>query len=168
MSSLLKNHLRTYVEDSIQQKVRLGNLINDYKKQENKTRERVIDQEELIARLKLQNISQEKIERIIKRKEHDEDILKEVKEAIDFYSKEIQDITFTMNAHLEELSEMEIESGGFVAHSVGVDLGAEFDKESKVIMFKENGRVEIPIAAKLKNWKDSSQLTIHRIKKAGT
>ncbi len=165
---LLRDHLRKYVDDGIQQKVRLGNLLGDYKSQEDKTRERIIDQNTLKTKLNLEKASQEKINLVTKRIDHDEEVLEETKKAIGSYSEKLEELALTMNAHLEELSEIEIESGGFVAHSVGVDKGVTFDKETKIITFKENGRAEIPIAAKIKNWKDSSQLTIHRIKKAGT
>lgn len=161
----MHSHLRKYVEDGIQQKVRLNSLIVDYKDQEYKSRERIIDQTQLEQSLKEQGIDPAKISLVTERKERDQEILDRVQRNINESEVNMQGLTIRMNAHLEELTDIEIATGGFVTHAVGVDQKASFDKENKVIKFEPEGHVEIPIAARMNKWKDSSQLTIKKIKK---
>jgi len=165
MSSQMHQHLRKYVEDGVQQKIRLHNLIEDYKSQEHKTKERIIDEKTLEAKLKQTGVSQEKINLVIERCKRDESILEKVKKFIDDTQKDMDGLTLRLNAHLEELAEIEIQSGGFIAHAIGVDSGAQLDKEKMIVKMKPQSRIEIPIAARLNKWKDNSQLTIKKIKK---
>lgn len=167
MATQMQNHLRKYVEDGIQQKVRLNNLILGYKNQEFKTRERIIDEKELENKVIAQGISQQKIDLITERRLKDEQIFANVQEIIGQSQEEMEGITLRMNAHLEELTEIEIVAGGFMTHAIGVDKGVTFDRNTMSIKFEPEGHVEIPIAARLNKWKDSSQLTINKIKKAG-
>ena len=164
-SSGMQSHLRKYVEDGIQQKVRLSNLVLDYQVQENKSRERVIDQNSLIGKMTAENIAEEKVELVKERRDRDQDILARVKEVLGQAEEEADGLTLRMNAHMEELSEIEINAGGFVAHPIGVDQGAKIDKETKIVKFDTNGHVEMPVGVRLNKWKDSSQMTIKKIKK---
>lgn len=165
MSSQMQNHLRTYVENGIQQKIRLGNLIEGYEEQEHKSRERVIDEKELENKSIAQGIPQNKIDLIVERRLLDEEIFNRSQEILVTTREEMRGLTLRMNTHLEELTDIEVLAGGFVSHSVGVGKNAKYDRDSHVIKFEENGHVEIPIAARMSSWKDSSQLTINKIKK---
>lgn len=165
--SQMQKHLRKYVEDGIQQKVRLNNMILDYKDQEYKSRERVIDETELENKMRAQGISQDKVNLVVERRTRDEKILEITQRTLAESKENMQGLTLRMNAHLEELTDIEVQAGGFLTHAIGVDTGAELDKDSMIIKFKPDGHVEIPIAARMNKWKDSSQLTIKKIKKAG-
>ena len=167
MSTQMQQHLRKYIDDGIQQKIRLNNLITYYKNQEHKTRERIIDENDLERKLTADGIDPQKINLVIERHKRDEAILEKVKRIIAQTQEDMDGLTLRMNSHLEELTDIEIGIGGFIAHSIGVDKDASFDAENKVVKFKPNGHVEIPIAARMNKWKDSSQLTIKKIKKAG-
>jgi hypothetical protein len=163
----MQEHLRTYVDNGIQQKVRLSNLILDYKDQENKSKERVVDQFELRNKMVTQGTPQNKIDLIDERSNIDSKIHERVQKILEQTKTDMDGLTLRMNAHLEELTAIEILSGGFIAHSVGIDEHTTFDEDNKIISFKPGGHVEIAIAARLNKWKDSSQLTIKKIKKAG-
>lgn len=163
----MQKHLRKYVEDGIQQKVRLSNMVLAYKAQEVKSRERTIDETTLLGQVQGKGIPQEKINLIEERRDRDLEILSRVQKVLGEAQSEMEGVTLRMNAHLEELSDIEIATGGFVAHSIGVDEKAKLDKGTMIISFENEGHVEIPIGVRLNKWKDSSQLTINKIKKAG-
>lgn len=163
-TSQMHGHLRKYVEDGIQTKVRLNNMILDYKDQEYKTKERIIDQNQLQLKFEAEGIDPEKVQLVAERKVRDEEILARVKRILTESQANMEGLTFRMNAHLEELTEIEILTGGFVTHAVGVDKNVTLDKENMILSFKTEGHVEIPIAARMNNWKDSSQLIIKKIK----
>jgi hypothetical protein len=167
MSTQMQQHLRKYIEDGIQQKIRLNNLITYYKNQEHKTRERIIDENDLERKLTADGIDSQRINLVIERRKRDEAILEKVQRVINQAQEDMDGLTLRMNVHLEELTDIEIGIGGFIAHSIGIDKGASLDKENMVVKFKPNGHVEIPIAARMNKWKDSSQLTIKKIQKAG-
>jgi hypothetical protein len=164
-TSQMQGHLRKYVEDGIQQKVRLNNMMIDYKDQEYKSRERIIDESSLEEKLEAEGIDPSKINLVIERKQLDEQVLSRVQTILEESQEKMDGLTLRMNAHLEELTEMEILAGGFVTHAVGVDINATLDKDTMVISFKPDGHVEIPIAARMNKWKDSSQMIIKKIKK---
>lgn len=166
-TSMLHAHLRKYVDDGIQQKVRLSNLQKDYMEQEKKTRERIIDQTQLVNSMKDSNLGSEKIQVAESRLEKDKKLLKNVQSYMEEAEKEMADLAIDLSTHMEELSSIEIGAGGFVVHSIGVDRNAKLDKTNMVVTFKPSGHVEIPIGARINSWKDSSQLTIEKIKKAG-
>lgn len=165
MSSQMHNHLREYVENGIQQKVRLNNKIIAYQAQETKTKERIIDQTSLQKELESEGAVESKIEWIVDRTKMDEEAIQRVRSVLENSNIELEDLTFRMKAHLEEMSEIEILSGGFVTHPIGLDKNVIFDSDQSTIKFEAGGHIEIPIAVKLNQWKDSSQLTIKKIKK---
>jgi len=165
--SPMQKHLRTYVEDGIKQKVRLTNLVLDYKKQEEKSRERVIDQNSLIGKMTGDGAPKSKIDFVKNRRDRDQRIFERVQVVAAQSNDEMVEMTMRMNTHVEELAEIEINSGGFVRHAIGTDKGAKLDTETNVVKFEVGGHIEIPIGTKMATWKDSSQLTIKKIKKAG-
>lgn len=167
MSSQMQGHLRTYVEDGIQQKIRLGNLIDSYEVQENKTRERIIDQTTLERKFIADGIVQQEIDYVAERKERDLEILERVQSTLTNSRNEMEGLTYRLNAHLKELTALEITAGGFVTHAIGIDKNTSVDETTKVVSFKAGGHVEIPIASRLNTWKDSSQLIINKIRKTG-
>jgi hypothetical protein len=164
-ASQMHGHLRKYVEDGIKQKVRLNNLIDDYVNQEVKTRERIIDQTSLQRKMEGEGLAEEKINLVIERKKRDQDILQRVQSTLGRSREDMAGLTLRMNAHLEELTEIEVLIGGFVTHAIGTDKNVTLDKENMILKFKPEGHVEVPIAARMNKWKDSSQLTIKKIKK---
>jgi hypothetical protein len=163
----MQKHLRKYVEDGIQQKVRLSNMVLAYKAQEVKSRERTIDETTLLGQAQGKGIPQEKVALIEERRDRDHDILRRVQKVLGDAKSEMEGVTLRMNVHLEELSDIEIAIGGFVTHSIGVDSKASLDKETMIVTFENEGHIEIPIGVRMNKWKDSSQLTINKIKKAG-
>lgn len=166
MASQAQKHLRTYVEDGIQQKVRLSNLTKSYKDQEFKSNERIIDQVDLVSKMITQKVPQIKVDLVKERRDIDVQNLERVKNVLEKTKLEMEGLTLRMNAHLEELTELEILAGGFIAHSIGVGKNVKFDKDNRILSFTPGGYVEIPIAARLSKWKDSSQMTIRKIQKA--
>lgn len=163
----MQKHLRKYVEDGIQQKVRLSNMVLAYQAQEEKSRERTIDETTLLEQSQSKGVSAEKVKMIEERRDRDLAILQRVQKVLGEAKNEMEGVTLRMNAHLEELSDIEIAIGGFVTHSIGADKNVTIDKETKIISFENGGHVEIPIGVRLNKWKDSSQLTINKIQKAG-
>lgn len=167
IQSQMQKHLRKYVEDGIQQKVRLSNMIKGYKNQEVKSKERVIDETDLKRKIIAQGLPMDKVNLVEQRKEMDTQVLARVQKVLEDAQSEMQGLTLRMNAHLEELTEIEILAGGFVTHAIGVDAGVELDKDAMIVKFKPGGHIEVPIAARMNKWKDSSQLVIKKIKKVG-
>ncbi|MCY8577099.1 hypothetical protein MOD24_14715 [Bacillus haynesii] len=162
-SSEAQAHLRTYIDDGIKQKIRLNHLVESYKKQEEKTRERIIDQNKLISKLVYENAPDKKINYFKERLTRDQAlILKIVQSTISELLNEVDELILRMSAHLEELSEIEIDIGGFVTHAIGVDENASLDSDNMIVRFKKHGHIEIPIGTKMSKWKDSSQLTINK------
>ncbi|MCD7910922.1 hypothetical protein KC480_05205 [Bacillus velezensis] len=162
-------HLRKYIEDGIDQKIRLSHLLESYKKQEEKTRERIIDQSSLINKLTAENAPESKINLFKERLNRDQAIVfKLVQNTTSEILTEIDWLILKMAVSLEELSEIEIDIGGFVTHAIGVDTNAKLDKDNMVVTFKKDGHIEIPIGTKMSKWKDSSQLTINKTIKAGS
>ena len=133
------------------------------KSKKKKTRERIIDETNLERDYKLRGLSQDRIDLVSERLRIDTQILKRVQGSIASLKDSRQGLTLRLNSHLEELSEIEITTGGFVAHTIGLDKKATFSEESKSIKFEPTGNVEIAIANRLNKWKDSSQLTIKKI-----
>jgi hypothetical protein len=163
----MQKHLRTYVEDGIQQKVRLSNMVLAYKEQEEKSRERTIDETTLLKQVQSKGIPQEKVAQVEDRRDRDFDILNRVQKVLAEAESEMEGVTLRMNTHLEELADIEIAIGGFVTHSIGVDKNVKLDKENMIVSFENEGHIEMPIGVRMNKWKDSSQLTINKIKKAG-
>ncbi|MED3627861.1 hypothetical protein P4478_12420 [Bacillus subtilis] len=161
-SSGEQTHLRKYIEDGIQQKIRLNYLLESYKKQEEKTRERIIDQSNLISKITFENAPDKKINLFKERLNKDQAlILKIVQSTIYELLDEINELTLIMAAHLEELTEIEVDIGGFVTHAIGIDTNASLNSDNMIVNFKKGGHIEIPIGTKMSKWKDSSQMTIN-------
>jgi hypothetical protein len=159
----MQKHLRKYVEDGMQQKMRLNKMTEAYNEQEYKTTERIIDERSLRAKLLNEGIDPLKIDDVTDRIVRDEEILDVIKGTMSQTEEDIKGLTYRMNAHLEELTEIEILSGGFVTHTIGVGENVAIDKENMIVRFQPEGHIEIPIAARMNKWKDSSQLTIKKI-----
>lgn len=159
-STLIYQHLRQYTEDTMKQKFRLDQTIEEYEKLDIKLRERIIDQKDLIEETKILNRPQEQIDTLTNRKLKDEQLRGEVQNIIQELKNKRQDIINELQYHLLELSEIEIQSSGFVTHTIVTDYATKFNKDTKIIEFKEKGHAEIPIATYLDHWKDSSQLRI--------
>lgn len=165
MATQMQTHLRTYVNDAIQQKVHLANLLTAYNSQLTKTKERVIDEKELEKSFINQGIDPTKTQWITERRQMDEENFVRVTKIVQDVKQDMKEMTLRLNTHLEELSGIELASGGFVAHAIGVDKLTAYDEKTSTITFEAGGHVEIPIAVRLNQWKDSSQLVIKKIKK---
>lgn len=165
--SLMQNHLRTYAEDGIKQKIRITNLHNVYVEQESKTRERIIDQTQLVNDFKENNAANAKLDLVERRLQNDIDTLENVKTYVEETRQEEEELIYQLNTHVEELSAYEIASGGFYAHVVGADKNATYERNTKAILLEPQGHAEMPIGIKLNSWKDSNQLTISKRNKRG-
>ncbi|MBS9805877.1 hypothetical protein P4J09_11910 [Bacillus cereus] len=165
MPTQMNNHLRRYVQDGIQKKIRLNRLIKSYQVQFSKTKEDVIDQSDLQRKMEYNGIPEMKIKQITSRLNKDQEIEKQTIKILRDLNSDMDDLTIEINAHLEELSAIEIESGGFVTHAIGIDKDTTLDKENMILKLKKNSHAEIPIGVRLDSWKDSSQFTISREKK---
>jgi hypothetical protein len=159
-TTLVLQHLKKYTKDTMTQKFRMDRTIEDYEKLDVKLRERVIDQNDLIQELKSSNHSQAQIDTLTNRKIEDELIRTDVQRIIHELKQKKQNKVNELQHHLLELSQLEIQSGGFVTHIVVADHATKIDENTNTIEFKEKGHAEIPIATYLDHWKDSSQLSI--------
>jgi seryl-tRNA synthetase len=159
-STLVHQHLKKYTQEAMKQKFRLDQTIEDYEKLDIKLRERIIDQNDLIQEIESLNHSQTQIDTLTDRKLKDEKLREDIQSIIQELKNQKQNIVNELQQHLLELSELEIQLGGFVTHTVVVDHATKFDEDTKIIEFKEKGHAEIPIATYLEHWKDSSQLRI--------
>lgn len=166
-TALIQGHLRKYAEDGIQQKVRLSNLVMDYKEQETKSRERIIDQKSLVNNMKNSGRASEKINLAEERMSADEIVLENVQKYLAETNEETEKLMMALSTHMEELTALEVGIGGFVTHPIGIDTGAKLNKDSNIVTFEPDGHIEIPIGTRMNSWKDSSQLTINKIKKVG-
>lgn len=163
----IETHLRKYAEDSIQQKIRLQNLITDYQAQSKKSQDRIIDEKAIIAKVTEQGISQNRIDLMTDRQNRDETIFAYANEFIRQCKEDMAGLTMRLTTHMEELTEIELTTGGFITHAIGVDTNAVLDKDTMIVNMQPDGHIEIPIGARLNKWKDSSQLVVKKIKKAG-
>lgn len=161
-TSSMHQHLREYVEEGIQQKIRLDKLITEYKDQEKKTRERIVDGTQLQAKFQGEGIDPVKIGHVKERTDRDIKILTLVQDSLKDSQESVSGMAVRLNTHLEELSTIELQTGGFVTHAIGVGANASLDKANMSVNLKSPGHAEIPVAVRLNKWKDSSQLTIRR------
>lgn len=74
MPTQMNNHLRRYVQDGIQKKIRLNSLIKSYQVQFSKTKEDVIDQSDLQRKMEYNGIPEMKIKQITSRLNKDQEI----------------------------------------------------------------------------------------------
>jgi len=166
-------YLRSLITGEIQQKVRLQETITEYKDEIDKMTDYIVDQAALVLALedevdKFPVAPEDKAKqleharnRLERHKAIREDHYKVVNELTDRHLEMVNDL----QAHMIELSAIEISTGGFVAHSFGLRDNVKLDEVTKVLTFYPTGSVEVPIATDLPSWKDSSQMTI--IKREG-
>lgn len=156
----MEKHLLKFVEDTMTQKFRMDETIRSYREVEVAQRERVIDQNDLIAEMTTEGHPQVQIDNMKTRRDKDQ-FAREVIKIMLADDMIIRDkMVEEVQAHLSEFSARQIKSGGFVAHTIIHDRATEFDAQQKIIKFKEKGHVEVPVSTYLNSWKDSSQMRI--------
>ncbi|CDQ41778.1 hypothetical protein [Virgibacillus salexigens] len=157
-----KSHLTQFIEDMMQQKFRLDASKSEYIEMLNNIKERIIDQSDFINR-----IDEESVNAFQKQLEADKEHQVLIENIID-QKEEILDMIYNdIYYHLIELSNLEIESSGFITHIITCDEGTSFNKDTKVITFKDEGYAEIPIATTLRKWTDASQVRILPVVREG-
>lgn len=155
-------YLRKYLQAEVEQKIRLEAAIALWADQYDTLTESVVDQSEVIRSMEsaagsqmLESIKQAKdrLVRIQGLKANSLEALNELRSRNEQMIKDGQ-------AHMVELSNIEIEQGGFVALIFGLRDEVEFDEVNNKLTFKPSGSAESIIGTRLSSWKDSSQLTI--------
>lgn len=165
MATESQSHLREYIDNGIQQKARLSNTLRAYQEQKEKTRERIIDQTQLKLTMQGKGIDPSKIALVEERKKMDEEVYQKVEKLLEDVQENLEGLVFRLNAHLEELTDIEIATGGFITHSIGISSGAQLDKDTMAVSFDSDGHIEVPIAIRLNKWRDSSQMSVEKIKR---
>lgn len=164
-TSEMQEHLRQFVQNSIEQKMRLNNVVQDYKKQKDKSASRIETQKEVISKALSEGIPEEKIDYMNKRASNDETILKKVTAYLGEAEISLEELAMAMRAHLEQLTELDVTEDGVMIHPIGTDQGAQLEKPSMTVRMMYEGHMEVPIGTTLSQWKDSTKLVIKKIKK---
>lgn len=165
-------HLRTYLTDAQQQKMRHEQKVDKLKEQITYSYERAIDQQALETQMKYlqtlpgSTIADSKIEEVIFRKEKD-------LENQQFYNniigteealllKKIQQI----DAHGSELSEAELQVGGFFELVVSIYNAGAYDRKdtAKLILTnKEEVHLQMSTPLMRDRWRDTCEFTIRKV-----
>ena len=165
-------HLRTYLEDAQEQKMRQEKKVEKIKEQITYSYERAIDQQVLenqmthLQSLPGSTIAQSKIDEVIFRKEKDlENQLfynNIIGEQEDLLIKKIHQI----DAHGSELSEAELQVGGFFELVVSIYNAGAYDRKdtSKLILTnKESVHLQMSTPLMRDRWKDTCEFTIRKV-----
>lgn len=168
-------HLRTYLEDAQQQKMRQEKKVDKLKEQITYSYERAIDQQSLQTQMEyLQSlpgstVAQSKIDEIVYRK--DRDLANQ-----QFYNNIIGDEEALLvkkihqiDAHGSELSEAEIQTGGFFELVVSIYNAGSYDRKdtSKLILTnKEAVHLQMSTPLMRDRWKDTCEFTIRKVESA--
>lgn len=165
-------HLRTYLEDAQQQKMRQEKKVNAIKNQITFSYERSIDQKSLEDQLKYlqglpgSTIAQSKIDGVISRKERD---IANQSHYNNIIGKEIDTLTnliHQIDNHGSELSEAEMRVGGFFELVVSIyDAGAYDRKDKSKIILTNKEEVHLQMSTPLMRdkWKDTCEFTIRKV-----
>lgn len=160
----MSEHLRKHMHDGLQQKMRMEKKISAYEEQKIKSRERAIDQNILQGKMIGAGASSERVNEIIMRKEKDTALFGETSIIVDEEKVKHDLLTRELNAHGQELSEIEITTGGFYQHEVGIFEDSKYDEATGIVSFgKKGGHVQMLTPVIRTQWKDASQLTIRKI-----
>lgn len=152
----MEKHLTNFIEDMMQQKLRLSESQSLYQEALVKIKERIVDETQL-----LETASNESRPFYEERKADDEAHQKRIESILEEQHEIIEKITLDVYHHLLELSHLEIKRAGFITHIVTVNDQTDYNKETKVIKFhRKDGHAEIPIATTLRKWNDASQIRI--------
>lgn len=164
--------LRTYLQDAQQQKMRQEKKVVAIKEQITYSYERSIDQQALENQMKyLQSIpgstvAQSKIDEVIDRKEAD---LSNQKFYNDIISKEedrLVKLIHQIDAHGSELSEAEIQTGGFFELVVSIYDAGSYDRKDKsklILTNKEDVHLQMSTPLMRDRWKDTCEFTIRKV-----
>lgn len=161
--SLLNEHLRSYLEDSLQQIIRREKRLMRYKEQSVKSRERVIDQKLLYERMQKEGVGQVDLEHVKEREVKDqanfEMFTRQIEEDEHFLTEFTDELVF----NTKELSVDEIKTGGFFTHSIGLyDDTTYNDKTENYELIKNTSHIKIITPVYATEWRDFSKLTIRK------
>ena len=158
--TLVRKYLRQFIKDSAKQKFRLDETIRKYQENENTLKENIIDLKDLIADMKANHKDTAQIDILKQHQQHKEDMRNDMLSIIESLKATKEELVKNIQSQLSELTEIEINIGGFIPHIVTTDYQTKFDEEKNIISFEEKGHAEIHISTYLESWKDSSQLRI--------
>lgn len=165
-------HLRTYLENAQQQKMRQEKKVDAIKGQITFSYERSIDQKSLEDQLKYlqglpgSTIAQSKIDGVVARKERD---LYNQNFYNNIIGKEVDTLTniiHQIDNHGSELSEAELSTGGFFELVVSIyDAGAydRKDKDKIILTNKEEVHLQMSTPLMRDKWKDTCEFTIRKV-----
>ena len=160
-TGLMQEHLQTFIEDAIKKKFILEKTITVYDLFDKKMRDRVIDQGDLLSELhSKENPDTNQLTVIDIRHDQDIKIRGKVQDILNKRKEELTNIILSLQEHLIELTRIEINNSGFIAHAIAHDYQTTFTKETKTLIFKEKGHAEYAISTHLTSWQDSSQFKI--------
>jgi hypothetical protein len=158
--TLVRKYLRQFIKDSAKQKFRLDETIRKYQENENTLKENIIDLKDLIADMEANHKDLAQINILKQNQQHKEDMRNDMLSIIESLKLAKEGLVKNIQSQLSELTEIEINIGGFIPHIVTTDHQTKFDEEKNIISFEEKGHAEIHISTYLESWKDSSQLRI--------
>ncbi|OXB94713.1 hypothetical protein [Parageobacillus galactosidasius] len=158
--TLVRKYLRQFIKNSAKQKFRLDETIRKYQENENTLKENIIDLKDLIADMKANHKDTAQIDILKQNQQHKEDMRNDMLSIIESLKATKEELVKNIQSQLSELTEIEINIGGFIPHIVTTDYQTKFDEEKNIISFEEKGHAEIHISTYLESWKDSSQLRI--------
>jgi desulfoferrodoxin (superoxide reductase-like protein) len=158
--TLVRKYLRQFIKDSAKQKFRLDETIRKYQENENTLKENIIDLKDLIADMEANHKDPAQIDILKQNQQHKEDMRNDMLSIIESLKVAKEELVKNIQSQLSELTEIEINIGGFIPHIVTTDHQTKFDEEKNIISFEEKGHAEIHISTYLESWKDSSQLRI--------
>lgn len=159
-TTLVRKYLRQFIKSSAKQKFRLDETIRKYQENENELKENIIDLKDLIADMESNKKDPAQINILKKNQQDKENIRNDMLSIIETLKETKEELVNNIQNQLSELTEIEINTGGFISHIVTTDYQTKFDEEKNIISFEEKGHAEIHISTYLESWKDSSQLRI--------
>jgi septal ring factor EnvC (AmiA/AmiB activator) len=157
-TALVRQYLKQFVRNNAKQKFRIDETITQYKKNEDQLKENIIDLKDLISDMESKGKDAAQIEILKKNRENKEKIRVQILSIIDQLKETRSSIIENIQSQLNELTELEIENSGFIAHFITTDYQSSFDEESGVLVFKNPGHAEAHISTYRNSWSDSSQL----------
>ena len=159
----MNEHLRSYLEDSLQQIIRREKRLKKYKDQAVKSRERVIDQKLLYDRMKKEGVGATDLEHVKEREVKDQNNFEMFTRQIEEDEKFLTDFTDELIFNTKELSVDEIKTGGFFTHSIGLYEDATFNsKTENYELTKDTSHIKVITPVYATQWRDFSKLTIRK------
>lgn len=159
----MNEHLRKYLEDSLQQIIRVEKRLETYRNQAVKSRERVIDQKLLKSQMSKEGVAQTDLDHIQERTDKDQANFDMFTRQIHEDEQFLSDFTDELVFNTKELSVNEINAGGFFTHSIGLYTDVTFNKNTENYeLTKDTSHIKVITPTYETEWRDFSKLTVRK------